>query len=674
MSVETTVPVTDKAAAGEGNQTAQVALVCMPFAALSFPNLGLSLLKAALAQQDIACDIHYLNISFAERIGLPLYWWIWWTTNIRLLFGEWFFAQALFGRQWDKEHPLLKDLQNGSGEADDSPDRPELLRQARNDAGAYLDACLSAVPWEQYEIIGFSSMGQQNVASLALAKRIKAAWPDKVIVFGGPNCQGEMGLELHRQFPFIDFVCRGESDFLFPALVERLLGGASPPSLPGLILRRDDGQSLPVGGSAPPVTDLDSLPYPDFDDYFRQMGQSPLAVESSPTVVFESSRGCWYGAKQHCTFCGLNDETIAFRRKSPGRVLDELTYLTGRYGGNRLAATDNILDMRYLRDLVPEIIERDLDRSIHYEVKANLRKNQLRLLKRAGMDNLQPGIESLSTEVLKLMRKGCTALQCVQFLKWASELGIQVAWNFLMGFPGEEPEEYTRLAEMVPALFHLQPPWSAGLIRLDRFSPHFNDTKGFGITNARPAANYGLVYPFPEASLRRLAFFFDFDYADGRDPSTYTAPLAEMIEYWRANYCPGALTSVSNGQSFVIHDRRPGAKQARFELTGLEKAAYEYCDAAHTLEAIHGHLLGLGYAVDRETLRHRLEGWVGDRLMLGEGDRFLSLAVPADDLAGRLSDSDVIGQALAGAIAEWGDASRKKRVSTGAACSWGPCR
>jgi hypothetical protein len=284
------------------------------------------------------------------------------------------------------------------------------------------------------------------------------------------------------------------------------------------------------------------------------------------------------------------------------------------------------------------------------------------------MDNLQPGIESLSTSILRLMRKGCTALQCVQFLKWASELGIQVAWNFLMGFPSEEPDEYAHMADMVPALLHLQSPWSAGLIRLDRFSPHFNDLKGFGITNVRPASNYGLVYPFPEASLRRLAFFFDFDYADGRDPSTYTAPLLEMIEYWRANYCPGALTSISNGQVLMIHDRRPGAKQARFELTGLEKAAYEYCDAAHYLEAIHGHLLELGYAVDKEALRHRLEGWVEDRLMLREGDRFLSLAVPASDIAGRLSDSETIRQALAAAIAELGDAARKERVWQGAAC------
>ena len=140
-----------------------------------------------------------------------------------------------------------------------------------------------------------------------------------------------------------------------------------------------------------------------------------------------------------------------------------------------------------------------------------------------------------------------------------------------------------------------------------------------------------------------------------------------MIRYWRANYCPGALTSVSNDQSLVIHDRRPGAKQARLELSGMEKSAYQYCDKAHALQAIHGHLLELGYTVDKKALRHQLERWVEDRLMLCEGNWFLSLAVPVDDLAGQLSDSDVIQQALAGAIAELGDVSRRERARQGTA-------
>jgi ribosomal peptide maturation radical SAM protein 1 len=431
---------------------------------------------------------------------------------------------------------------------------------------------------------------------------------------------------------------------------------------------------VPIGSCAPPVTDLDSLPYPDFDDYYRQLDQSPLAGKSRRTLVFESSRGCWHAQAQQCTFCGLNTDRLAYRRKTPERVLDELTYLASRDGVGQLMATDSILDKRYLRDLIPEIIDRDPGWSIFYEVKANLRKSELQLLRRAGVDRLYAGIESLSTSILRRMRKGCTALQNVQLLKWTSEFGINLYWYYLVGFPGEETEEYGRMAEMVPALLHLQPPICPNLIRLDRFSPYFDDPEGYGLTNVRAASAYRAVYPFPEASLRRLAYHFDYDYADGRDPRIYTAPLVEKIHYWRDNYCPGALTSVSDGQVLVIHDRRPGATQARLELEGAEKAAYEYCDKAHSLQAIHRRLERLGYAVDREALRLRLEGWVEERLMVCEGDWFLSLAVAADDLAGRLTGSDVIRQALAGAIARMGASARTERLSTGAARSHEPCR
>jgi ribosomal peptide maturation radical SAM protein 1 len=332
-----------------------------------------------------------------------------------------------------------------------------------------------------------------------------------------------------------------------------------------------------------------------------------------------------------------------------------------------MGATDNILDLRYLGDLIPEIVDRDPGWLIYYLVKANLSKEHLRLLKRAGVTELQPGIESLSTKILKLMRKGCTALQNVQLLKWARECGIDLHWLFLMGLPGEEPEEYGRMAEMIPALLHLQPPRAASPMRLDRFSAHFEDPEGWGLTNVRVGPAYRAVYPFREASLRRLAYFFEFDYADGRDPGSYTAPLVEKIQYWRDNYCPGALTSVAHDRVLTIHDRRPGAMVARLELAGMEKAAYEFCDEAHSLRAIHRHLLGLGFTVDDRALRRMLEGWVESRLMLCEGDWYVSLAVAADHLAGQLSDADVIRQALAGTIAEWGDAARRERLSSGAA-------
>ena len=69
------------------------------------------------------------------------------------------------------------------------------------------------------------------------------------------------------------------------------------------------------------------------------------------------------------------------------------------------------------------------------------------LLARAGVRSIQPGIESFSDSVLRLMRKGVTGLQNVQLLKWCRELGLRPYWNLLWGFPGEDPQEYARMAE-----------------------------------------------------------------------------------------------------------------------------------------------------------------------------------------------------------------------------------
>jgi hypothetical protein len=71
------------------------------------------------------------------------------------------------------------------------------------------------------------------------------------------------------------------------------------------------------------------------------------------------------------------------------------------------------------------------------------------------------------------MKKGVSAFQNNQVLKWCKELGITPYWNFLWGFPDEPMHEYSRMAEIIPFLSHLPPPQSFGKILLDRFSPYY---------------------------------------------------------------------------------------------------------------------------------------------------------------------------------------------------------
>src|SRR5205823_1478657 len=99
-------------------------------------------------------------------------------------------------------------------------ERAQACRQQVED---YLEDCLRQHDWGNYRIVGFTSVFQQHMASLALAKRLKARFPHLNILFGGANCEGPMGLATLRAFPFIDAVCVGEGDTAFPAYVAAFL-------------------------------------------------------------------------------------------------------------------------------------------------------------------------------------------------------------------------------------------------------------------------------------------------------------------------------------------------------------------------------------------------------------------------------------------------------------------
>jgi hypothetical protein len=78
------------------------------------------------------------------------------------------------------------------------------------------------------------------------------------------------------------------------------------------------------------------------------------------------------------------------------------------------------------------------------------------------------------------MEKGVTALQNICLLRNSAELGLRPLWSILHGFPGEGPKNYQRMADIIPMLEHLVPPYSCTPIRLDRFRPYFERAVDLG--------------------------------------------------------------------------------------------------------------------------------------------------------------------------------------------------
>ena len=617
----------------------EVVLINMPFTVLSAPSIALGLLQSGLTRAGIASRSLNLHLRFAELIGQDAYLYIERTAHPEHLVREWIFSDSLF------QHPKNRDV-NGyirevlSVKTVDDPERPiyseaclgELvpaILKARDRVEDFLKECLETVLAYQPGVVAFTSMFEQHVASLSLAKRIKAHRPDCFIIFGGSNCEGVMGAETFRQFDFIDVLVSGEGDFVFPEIVRSMLASKPVPAMPGVYNRHRP--VLPLADqppqNAPLVEDLDKLPVPDYEDYFDQLRASSLQLPEKPTLLFETSRGCWWGEKLHCTFCGLNGATMAYRSKSAERALDELIYLTGRHPGCSVNAVDNILDMKYFKTLMKLLAEGDYDFGLFYEVKSNLKKDQLKLMRQAGVKTIQPGIESLSDNMLKLMRKGVTALQNIQLLKWCAELNLRVVYNLIWGFPGESPDDYKKMLELIPLITHLRPPVGAGNIRIDRFSPNFNTYREMGFSKLTPYPAYGYVYPFDPKVVYNLAYFFVPEYENPAIERSTTRGLSETIKNWEEIYKRSDLFFMDKGTQLLIWDFRPCAKEPLVILDDYSRLAYLVCDEAKSINQIRHSLPRTSpMSLDEVRLRETLDRFVDQSLMLKEGEQYLSLA------------------------------------------------
>ena len=609
----------------------KVALVAMPFITVCRPSIQLGLLTAIARSKGFSITDFHLALDFAHQIGPKIYNAL--AAHRGHLFGDWLFSVAAFdGEAPDRDAELLHDfdarIQATLGELGEDP--ASCLRGLRDiEVPKYLDRLMDAIAWDRFRVVGFTSTFQQNTASFALAARIKRQYPNVCVLFGGANFDGEMGLELVRSVSCIDYAIIGEADLAFPGFLEALEEGRDPAEVPGVVQRRRGKVNAPV--MTPPFARMDDLPTPDYDGYFaRARSLGLLETDDSHQVALpvESSRGCWWGQKQHCTFCGLNAESMTFRAKSPERFLKELTELARRHRTIRFEAVDNILDMSYLKELFPELIKNEYHFNLFYETKANLRRDQVRLLREAGVECIQPGIESLSTHVLKLMRKGVTAIQNVNLLRWAAYYDLHIYWNIIWGFPGEVEEDYLQQTELISWLAHLQPPSSASRIWMERFSPIFSQRQTFQTRFVHPEASYAYVYP-EHANLDRLAYFFDYEFEDALPNSKYE-PLACAVRWWQQAWqrpVRPKLTFWYTPEFLRVEDQRNCNKPVNYTFTG--PLAPIYAAASNRQRTAENLKESLELEWSQSKIVSNLQKLCTLGLMMREGDAFLSLALPS---------------------------------------------
>ncbi len=501
-----------------------IILVVPPPALLDRPSLSVHVLQGTAAQQQLKVEVFYANLSFGDWIGE--------LANIELCFlpPKYLLSERLFAKVAYEGVPLLghqadtlfTEVQRDFALRNIHLDYDEFQNLSTAIADWVHDVAQMLVSWKP-QVVGCTTTFEQTASSIAILTAIKQLSPNTLTIIGGANCSGEMATGIASLSPYIDYVFSGESETVFPTFLKQVKSGQLP-------------QNNIIQGA--PCTTMDTIPTPDYHEFYTQQAALVNPLPLNTWLPFETSRGCWWGDKQACTFCGLNGDDLKYRRKSPSRVLEQLQDLFSTYSPRKIMSYDNIMPHAYFKELLPQLAEiyGNSDCEFYYEQKANMTLEQVRRLQAAHVRVIQPGIESLSTSLLKRMRKGVSAPQNIALLRYARSCGITLNWNLLYAFPGDKLEDYQETLRVLPYLRHLSPPLSMDALGLERFSPYFNHPENYGIRNIRPLSSYVDILP-KHSKVTQVAYNFAWEYdCAAFDHPEIIEAIQQEILIWRGTW------------------------------------------------------------------------------------------------------------------------------------------
>jgi ribosomal peptide maturation radical SAM protein 1 len=631
--------------AGDTQPPPRVLLVSPPWTSLNEPSLGLSILSAVLDKAAIPCRVHHLNLFALDWLRAETYAAI---ARVYAL-NDFVFSGLLDPEVTPRQLRLLREKCSelvGLGAIDHRkyggiPGIVEQIVRLRCEVvPKWVEAQVTRMLSCQPTLVGFTCMFDQTIASAAISSRVKALAPRVLVAFGGYAVRSPVGEMLLESFDWLDAVCTGEGEPCIGALARASTEAAPDLSrVPNLLYRNETGRIV-AGPRAMPV-DMDTVPAPNFDDFYADVRQ--LRIESRIDIAVdrlpvENSRGCWWGAVHHCTFCGIHDDDLAYRSRSAESVLHTLDHLSRRYDCREFRFSDYILPYKYYTTLLPELVRRGAPYTLKCELKANLTEQRVELLRDAGFVEVQPGIESFCSSVLRSMDKGVSGIQNVYLLLLARRYGIVILYNILYGLPDDDPTAIEAMARALPNLIHLDPPATRGRIQITRYAPLQSDPKRFGFGPLRHEHSYDLI--FSDAFLSRTGFDLDrycYMYELPFEPSPRLSRAYRQIERacdeWTAADRERDIDLIYDFDGVadtVVHDSRRLPHQVHI-LDADQSALLRAADSPCTLASLKLACSNMSPGVFDPSLdRLRTLG-----LVFEDGGKLVALALPRQYIAAR---------------------------------------
>lgn len=296
----------------------------------------------------------------------------------------------------------------------------------------------------QPDVVGvYATTGQEAWAHDYIV-RWKRELPHMKAVLGGPHPSHDLSNLLDADGTIVDATVKAEAEYAFLELVEAFAADRSISDIPNVGWL--DG-TVPVQNTIRPVIqDLDTLPFPDVDIFYKY----PF-LRNKRVIQVHASRGC----QNSCTYCSvglMKKDWISGKRgekfnrtKSVDYLCEEINDILARYPGFRMINFgDAALNME--RGWIQEFADK-WPKQVGLPFACNVNINHLNeddiiAMKRAGCVSVQFGLESGSEDVrLKVYKKGYTDKVVYGIPQLLRKHKITYRTNNMMGSPAESIDD-----------------------------------------------------------------------------------------------------------------------------------------------------------------------------------------------------------------------------------------
>ncbi|CAB1064209.1 Radical SAM domain protein [Olavius sp. associated proteobacterium Delta 1] len=623
---------------GTENKSKAVALISTPWPLYNRPSIQLGALKAYLQLKcpDLRVEARHFYLKLADSLGYKLYQrisertWLAESIYAALLFPQRFEAiETLFNRE-ARSKPLI--LEAG-------------LKQITIRVKKETEACISSMNWDDYMLAGFSVSLCQLTSSLYFIKRIKDKFPDLIICIGGSTFSGTVAGDFTKLFPEVDVIINGEGEMPLGQLINCLRASpdlADLPPINGVITSKSVASDDEIDAFNQ-LKNLNKLPPPNYDDYFALLKTFKPTHRFFPVLPVETSRGCWWqkaiapgkavlkkqGRVTGCAFCNLNLQWQGYRHKDPVRVLNEIDHLTGRYQTLSVSIVDNVLPRKSSRDVFNKVGSLKRDLHLFAEIRANTSASELKVMRGAGIQELQIGIEALSTSLLKKLNKGTPAIQNLEIMRNCEALGIVNSSNLILHFPGSDEPDVAETLHNIEFALPFRPLQTVDFW-LGLGSPVWQNPAAYGIKAIFNHPNWSRL--FPGKYIRSMEFMILAYRGDLGFQKKIWRPVQKKVVLWQKSYAElqqgptrAPILSFRDGREFlIINQRQYQAESIKHRLVGTSRLIYLFCMQHRSLTRICSRFPN--FAEDK--IVAFLKMMVDKKLMFKEKDKYLSLAVP----------------------------------------------